>query len=181
MTDREAIEALAASAKNRLAADLGAEFADWLRDWPSEATRTVSPTGLPVLRHLRNSPELLRLEWRRTYTADEMEAAFLENYGWAELIGNRGPFACRTLLCGFLLLGPDTLYRRHRHAAEELYLPLSGTAQWWRDDGQWRTVPPGAVLHHPPWMPHATRTTAEPLLAMYLWRGEGLDVKSELL
>jgi len=181
MNDIEAIDGLAASVRGRLDTAFGEAFSDWLRDWPSGATRTVSPSVLPVLRHLRDSPELLRLEWRRTYDKAEMSPAFLENYGWAELIGKRGPIASTTLLCGFLLLGPETLYRRHRHAAEELYVPLSGTADWWRDGGGWRPVPPGQVVHHPPWLPHATRTGAEPMLALYLWRGEGLDAKSELL
>ena len=34
-----------------------------------------------------------------------------------------------TIAAGFLLLGPHTHYPRHSHAAEELYIPLAGTAE----------------------------------------------------
>ncbi len=177
----DAARGLLISVRRRLGGVLAPDRADWLHDWPPEPTRAVRPSRLPVLRHLTASPELLCLEWRQTYGVAEMGQAFLDNYGWAELIGRRGPIASMNMLCGFLLLGPKTLYRRHRHAAEELYVPLSGTAEWFREDGGWHAVPPGGVLHHPPWLPHATRTGAEPLLALYVWRGAGLDAKSELL
>ena len=175
-----AVAALLVSVRRHLAACLPPN-SDWLDGWPGEATRIVTPAARPVLRYLVTSPELRQLEWRQTYSEAEVGAEFLLNYAWAELIGTRGPFASTTMLAGFILLGPETLYRRHRHAAEELYLPLSGTADWWREDSGWVARPPGAPIHHPSSVVHATRTGAEPLLALYLWRGEGLSDKSELL
>jgi len=73
---------------------------------------------------------------------------------------------------GLLMLGSSTLYARHNHPAEEIYLPLAGTALWQRGDAPWRPVPPGRPIHHPPDLPHATRTGGAPLLALYFWRGE---------
>jgi hypothetical protein len=120
------------------------------------------------------------LEWRQTYTAREVGVEFLENYAWCEVLGSKGLQSVPRLACGFLLLGPETLYPRHRHAAEEIYLPLSGTALWQQGDGNWRRRAPGALIHHLSEEPHAMRTADAPLLALYLWRGADLSQHAHL-
>ena len=72
-----------------------------------------------------------------------MGVEFLKNYAWCEILGPEGLRSGLRIACGFLLLGPHTLYPRHRHAAEEIYLPLSGTAQWQQGDGNWRRARAG--------------------------------------
>ena len=102
---------------------------------------------------------------------------FLANYGYGVSLGPAERRA-RPLVddasasMGLLMLGPDVAYPRHRHPAEEIYSPLSGTAWWQRGDAPWRRVQPGTAIHHPPGLPHATRTGGDPLVALYLWRGE---------
>ena len=90
------------------------------------------------------------------------------------------PIACDGIACGFLILGPATHYPRHRHEAEEIYLPLSGTAAWQQGDAIWREQPPGTLIHHVSNEPHAMRTGAGPLLALYLWRSANLTQKARL-
>lgn len=106
------------------------------------------------------------------YTAQRMGADFVDRYGYVELVGPDRAFESRTLLVGFLLLGPHTLYPDHDHAAEEVYHVVSGRASWRRGDAPWRTELPGAVIHHAPHVPHAMRTGHEPLLALYCWMGD---------
>lgn len=106
------------------------------------------------------------------YTAQRMGSDFVDRYGYVELVGPERAFESRRLLVGFLLLGPHTLYPDHSHAAEEVYHVVSGRAFWRRGDGPWRTEPPGAVIHHAPYVPHAMRTGHEPLLALYCWMGD---------
>ncbi len=118
------------------------------------------------------------LEWRQTYTTQEVGLEFLKNYAWCEILGP--PRSNVRIACGFLLLGPETLYPRHRHTAEEIYLPLSGTAQWQQGDGNWRRRAPGELLHHLSEEPHAMRTADDPLLALYLWRGAALSQHAHL-
>ena len=120
------------------------------------------------------------LEWRQTYTAKEVGVEFLQNYAWCEILGPKARQPSLRIACGFLLLGPDTLYPRHRHAAEEIYLPLSGTAHWQQGDGNWRRRAPGALIHHLSEEPHAMRTADAPLLALYLWRGADLSGHAHL-
>jgi quercetin dioxygenase-like cupin family protein len=141
--------------------------------WWARAERLALPPVRPALAAL--APHLA---WTQNpnYRARPPHARFLHRYGYAVLFGRddpRAPPLVRhdNLAVGLLLLGPDNEYPRHRHPAEEIYLPLSGAALWQRGAEAWRTVAPGTPIHHPPDLPHATRTGAAPLLALYLWRG----------
>jgi hypothetical protein len=167
----------------------------FLADWPvANERRGVVPSALPVLHWLpetrADAPAFSRdlvndisraadsMAWRQTYTEADVGAAFLQNYGWSEIVGTSGPLASERIACGFLLLGPGTHYPRHRHEAEEIYVPLSGTASWLKGDGRWRERSPGTVIHHASNEPHAMRTGVRPLLALYLWRSADLRQKA---
>jgi len=169
----------------------------FLSEWPSTRVGRHDPPGsLPVLRWLpaaaEHTPPFGRslaaaliqhasaLAWRQSYSKQEADARFLDNYGWVELIGRRGLIESEKLACGFLLLGPDTLYPTHRHEAEEVYLPLSGAASWQQGQEPWREWAPGTLIHHESEEPHAMRTGPDPLLALYLWRGGGLARSARL-
>jgi hypothetical protein len=119
------------------------------------------------------------LMWRQTYAAGDVGDAFLRNYGYAEILGVKS-IPRRRVACGFLILGPSTLYPRHRHEAEEIYIPLRGTARWEQGDAVWRERRPGAVIHHASDEPHSMQTGAEPLLALYIWRSEQLNQQARL-
>jgi Dimethlysulfonioproprionate lyase len=157
------------------------------------AARAANGAALPVLRHWPLALELARtgaaapaVPWLETlapalgwtqnpnYRANPPNPDFLANYGYAQLAG---PPAVPTLLetetCAFglLLLGPGLVYPAHRHPAVELYLPLT-PGDWQRGAEPWRAVPSAAPIHHPSGIPHATRSGAGPLLALYLWQGD---------
>jgi hypothetical protein len=126
------------------------------------------------------------LAWRQTYgqadvAAGAIEASFLDRYGWCEVLGPRAASRSDRMACGFLLLGPQTCYPSHRHEPEELYLPLSGSAAWRQRDGDWQQRLPGTLIHHASFEAHAMHTDADPLLALYLWRGGNLHAKASLL
>ncbi|HEY3686284.1 MAG TPA: dimethylsulfonioproprionate lyase family protein [Streptosporangiaceae bacterium] len=151
--------------------------------------------ALPVLGHL---PEAMRIagggaaadlaaaldpllplvRWGQSpaYVADPPNAAFLAGYGHATLLGSptAHPVAVdpsARVAFGLLLLGPGVHYPAHRHPADEVYLPLT-PARWSTGTGADAVRPPGTPLHHPPGHPHAMRTGATPLLALYIWRGD---------
>jgi hypothetical protein len=171
-------------------------LAPFLADWPSTSPqRTITASPLPVLRWL---PEITRdaapfgfdlvaaifraapsLAWRQTYAAEDLDRAFLDNYGWSEILGaGNGALASERIACGLLILGPSTHYPCHRHEAEEIYLPLSGTAAWQQGDAAWQERAPGTLIHHAREEPHAMRTGGSPLLALYLWRSDNLAQKA---
>jgi len=175
----------------------GPEAQAFLGDWPRELTaRPTDARSLPVVAALQGlsryaAPRTLalveaiaalasELDWRQTYKLADFGERFLENYGFSEWIGQRGPFASDTIAFGVLLLGPETEYPAHSHEAEELYLPLAGRA-WWRSGASnCRLRAPGTWIHHSPWVTHAMRTAREPLLAAYLWRAGDLTAKSRI-
>jgi len=119
-----------------------------------------------------------RLHWGQTYAASDFGQDFLDGYGWVELFGTRGHFANDVVAGGFLLLGPGISYPDHHHVAEEIYIPLTGGAQWRKGEGGFVRRAADEVIHHPSNVNHAMRTGPEPLLALYLWRGGPLAQKS---
>jgi quercetin dioxygenase-like cupin family protein len=176
-----------------------AELDTFLRDWPKNdaGVRPGPAAALPALRWL---PSILAqapaaaaaltgeleasarsLRWRQTYPADRVSPEFLDNYAWTELLGLSGEVPSPQLLAGFLILGPHTDYPRHAHEAEEIYVPLSGTAGWWKTSAGWRERLPLEIVHHAPNEAHAMRTAEQPLLALYLWHGAGLERKAHLV
>ena len=172
------------------------EAAPFLSDWPEPVDRRVCPPSqlevcdwLERLAPPAKTADLVAalvaaapmLQWRQTYTSADFGADFLKSYGWTEFIGLRGPIPSSSLACGVLLLAPGLTYPPHAHQAEELYLPLSGVAEWQMGDADFATVQPGQVIHHAPWVPHAMRCGAEPMVALYLWRGGDLAAKSVIL
>ena len=172
------------------------EAAAFLADWPEVAERRpMVAASLPVcdwILRLRATEVLAdvvaalqrvaaELSWRQTYGAGDFGADFLQGYGWSEFIGLRGPVPSETIACGVLMLAPGISYPSHAHAAEEVYLPIAGVAEWQKGAGNYAAVPVGQAIYHPSWMPHAMRTGDQPLAALYLWRGGDLAAKSVIL
>lgn len=177
-------------------ARFGPQVADFVAPWPDVLPeRQIDAAPLTCLRHLdacaanaeggAGEPvaRLLadrgqRLHWGQTYTAADFGQAFIDRYGWLELVGTRGHFEHGEVACGFLVLGPNVHYPDHHHEAEEIYIPLTGGTLWSKDGGSLVRRATGEVIHHPSNISHAMKTEGEPLLALYLWRGGPLAAKS---
>ena len=184
----------------------GPELTAFFSAWPPDgAVRSsavqplaahASARSVPVLQWLPHiaagdgfAADLLRclvetaplLAWRQTYGLTDVAADFLQRYAYTELVGPEAPLSSAHIACGFLLLGPDTFYPRHRHPAEEIYVTLSGNARWLQGDAVWREHPAGRVSHHRSDETHAMQTGIQPLLALYMWRGRDLDQKARLV
>ncbi len=131
------------------------------------------PQALPVLGHLPSvamRPELASLPW--TDGGFSLPAAIKGRNAYAELIGPEGPVVSAKCRFGLYLQAPDCLYPPHSHAAEELYLLISGPVEWQLDDSTPFTPPGSGLVHHLPWQKHAMRTGASPLLALWAWLGD---------
>lgn len=162
-------------------------------DWRMPA-RPLAPKGLVCLAHLDRAARIAGAEakplarllqehrgafrWGQTYTETDFGKKFIDNYGWLEVFGTRGHFDNRKIAGGLLILGPGIVYPDHHHVAEEIYIPLTGGADWRMGDGAFRRREAGEIIHHPSSMNHAMRTGEEPLLALYLWRGGPLAARS---
>lgn len=91
---------------------------------------------------------------------------------FAELIGPNGMIVNANCRVGLFLQCARTIYPAHEHAAEELFLVLSGTALWQRNllNSTWHS--PGSFVHHASWESHAMTSEAEPMLAVWCWIGD---------
>ena len=164
-------------------------------DW-AMPVRPLEPQSIPCVRHLDRvieiAPERAKplahmladhrdvLRWGQTYGEADFDRTFLDNYGWLEVFGTRGHFANDAAAGGLLILGPGIVYPDHHHVAEEIYIPLTGGTGWRKGDGAFQIRQAGEVIHHPSNINHAMKTGAEPLLALYLWRGGPLAANSPI-
>lgn len=114
------------------------------------------------------------LEWRLTYTAEEVGQHFLDHYGWFELAGPQGHFITHQtrITVGYWGTGLD--YPRHQHLAEELYTIVSGRALFQTDGEPDEELGAEGTRLHTSHQPHALNTADSPLLVLVFWRGEGL-------
>lgn len=112
-----------------------------------------------------------QLHWARSqsYTDAALGDGFAANYGWCHIIGPGGFFPGDDFLLGLLMLGPHRHYRDHFHPAPELYWPLTPHSSWKQGEGTFAEKPAGTMIWHQPNEVHATRTAAQPLLAVWAW------------
>lgn len=104
------------------------------------------------------------------YPPGAMDPGFVAGHAFASLVGAGAPYAAGDFDFGLFLIAPNVLYRDHRHAAPELYAPLTGPHGWRFWPGAPLVVKPA---HQPvwndPWAPHLTRTGPVPFLCLYAW------------
>lgn len=121
------------------------------------------------------APAAPLFQWRQNpnYSMADMGANFMAGYGYVEFAGPKDAlFHAPDVRVGLLLLGAGLHYPLHAHPAEEVYHPLTDGALWRRGQEEWRAVPAGQAIHHPPMVPHETKTADRTLLALYCWIGD---------
>jgi len=183
-------EALRAFALNHANPQL-APFKSALRDW-GDAWRAVAPAQLAVADLLTaalrdcdpGARDLLRafvehnpqLHWEQSYRREEglVPERMLDGYGFAEIIGLRGPFVSDRIRAGIAIWGPDIDYPQHRHQAQEAYILLSGAAQFQFAECPPQTRRAGDVVFVSSNLSHGFRTGERSLVVCYLWRGGDL-------
>lgn len=161
-------------------------------DWPDDLQFSDRPAvAQPVIAHIQANPGTARgeslalrdallvlvpyVEWRLTYTEEEVGTDFLQRYGWFELAGPDGHFLSQSVRMTVGYWGPNLDYGRHQHGPEELYTVVSGCADFIADGMPTLTLGPGDTRLHTSNQPHAMQTTDQPILAFVLWRGDGLN------
>lgn len=111
-----------------------------------------------------------------SYLATPPSPSFADNYGYAVICGpQNGPPTLMTdseIAFGLMFLGPRTHYPLHHHPADEVYYPLTGPSSWQAGASSWQSRQAGEIIHHPPWVPHATLSADRPLVLLYVWTGD---------
>lgn len=144
-----------------------------------EPNTAVALNGLPQAADLGGALPIARtiaelsnaLDWRTSRAMQFLDLT-RDRHAYVELGGPDGMFHCDDIRVGVYFQSADTVYPIHFHQAEEFYLVVAGTADWQKDDASFAPQPPGTLIHHLPMQHHATTTTGEPLLALWIWSGD---------
>lgn len=124
--------------------------------------------------NLRRAIERARphLNWStyNLYPRAEIGERWPKAHAMVSLIGGGGFIPADDFELGLFLMAPRTLYRDHRHAAPELYVPFTGP-HWWRFEpgGAWIEMPAHAPVWNEPNVIHATLVRDVPFLCLYGW------------
>jgi dimethylpropiothetin dethiomethylase len=89
-----------------------------------------------------------------------------------EILGPQGLFQSDSVSLGIILLAPGVMYPTHKHAAEELYLVLSGHLHWYLDEQSVGTRHSGEFVCHKPWQRHAMTNGPKASLLFWGWTGD---------
>ncbi len=104
------------------------------------------------------------------YPRDQIGEAFPNNHAATSILGEDAPLFARDFDLGLFLIAPDILYRDHKHAAPELYAPLTGPHGWRFGPEAPLVIKPA---HHPVWnpphRPHLTKVGPVPFLCLFGW------------
>jgi mannose-6-phosphate isomerase-like protein (cupin superfamily) len=154
--------------------------------------RRVESVQLPVADLLANTPQdcdpaardLLQafvdhnrqLHWEQSYRREDglVPERMLDGYGFAEIIGLRGPVVSDRIRAGLAIWGPDIDYPQHHHQAQEAYILLAGSARFQFADSPPEIRRAGDVVFVASNRLHGFRTQAEWLVVCYLWQGGDL-------
>lgn len=169
-------------------------IANWSVVWNEVATNDLPATGFLQpslsLTHAEThalaalfEAERANLKWEQSYSkADGVVGEdMLSGYGFAEVIGKRGPFVSDDVRAGIGVWGPNIDYPLHRHEAEEVYIVLAGSARFQLGDGDNAASEvrrAADVVHVPSMLTHGFATLEEPLVVFYIWRAGDLREKS---
>jgi hypothetical protein len=114
----------------------------------------------------------VRLEWITYdfYPLDQIGVDFANGHAYASIMGGDSPFVADDFDLGIFLIAPGVLYRDHRHAAPELYAPLTGPHGWRFGTGRPLMVKPAhQPVWNPPYQPHLTKVGRVPFLCLFVW------------
>jgi hypothetical protein len=103
------------------------------------------------------------------YPPDAIGPSFPKAHAFAGLVGEHRMIAAEDFAFGLFLIAPRVLYRDHRHAAPELYAPLTGPTRWRFDCGAWESREAGEPVWNEPHRVHATVVERVPFLCFYAW------------
>jgi hypothetical protein len=97
-------------------------------------------------------------------------AEFMQGHAYASIIGEEASIAAVEYDFGLFLIAPHVLYRDHRHAAPELYAPLTGPHGWrFGPDTPLLIKQPHEPVWNPAHQPHMTKVGPMPFLCFFGW------------
>lgn len=107
------------------------------------------------------------------YPVEQIGPDFGRAHAYVSLVGEEALIKAQGFDFGLFLIAPHVLYRDHRHAAAELYMPLTGPHCWRFGPDQPVAIRPAHVpVWNPSMQPHMTKVGAVPFLCFFGWTGD---------
>lgn len=106
-----------------------------------------------------------QLNWVRRRGPERQTTEFAHGHANAVLI--RSDDSESDVVVGISLLAPHVRYPDHHHPPEEVYIVLS-PGEWRQGHETWHEPGVGNIVHNPPGVVHAMRSSDAPLLALWL-------------
>lgn len=149
--------------------------------WLTPALQALSVTHPGLGAAIANASAALEWITYDGYPRQEIGESFATGHAYAALRGESAPFAADDFDVGLFLIAPGTLYRDHRHAAPELYAPLTGPHGWRFGVGRPLMIKPAhAPVWNPPHQPHLTKVGPVPFLALFVWTRDVAEIAQVL-
>ncbi|MCB2136985.1 MAG: hypothetical protein KDE08_13730 [Rhodobacteraceae bacterium] len=136
-----------------------------------DATLTALEDTHPALSGaIRAAAPLLHWVTYDDYPPEEIGPDFRMGHAFASLVGGGAPIPADDYDLGLFLIAPHVFYRDHRHAAPELYAPLTGPHGWrFGPDMPLISRPAHQPVWNEPFAPHATKVGPIPFLCIFGW------------
>lgn len=112
------------------------------------------------------------LSWRcyDRYPRQAIGEAFASGHAFASILGEDGAIPAEDFALGLFTIKPGVFYRDHRHAAPELYVPLTGPHGWRFAPGDKLTWKPAHLpIWNEPFQSHAIKVGLIPFLCIFGW------------
>ena len=127
----------------------------------------LGSTDALVQAFLHASPDA---KWRETCKGTDIGDDFMDRFVCYCLIGAGGAYGSKAFSSYVVYMPPGLWYPRHHHPAEELYLVLTGEAEFQMDGTPNRTLRARDSAFHPSKRAHAMQTKDHPVMAYVVWR-----------
>ena len=137
--------------------------------------KTACPATKPLVDQLLSARDAVA--WFQVYKPDDLVGkGKIDRMAVSLLAGPGAAFDPEHGRMRFYFLRDGVEYAPHAHAPREIYAILSGTARYWNEVSGWSTYGPGDVIYTPAHRWHAMTTCNEPVLILWAWIGEDLNL-----
>jgi hypothetical protein len=136
----------------------------------------LSLNPLPIAEKINKVMPLI--DWHHSGMSDgRIRPEISDHMATAELIGPDGMIFCETVRVGLFAQSANLDYVTRKHAAEESFVMIGGSAYWHADDTTPRLCKSGDMIYHSSNTPHSSVTRDEPFIAAWRWTGDiGYDL-----
>lgn len=133
-------------------------------------TKLVSKKYAALQDAIRTACEAVH--WRETYKNTDIGDKFMDQFGCYCIIGENAPFSSNAIRLFMVYMPSHLYYPWHNHPAEEIYMVVSGSAVFRRENCPDEILLEGDTSFHASNQPHAMETMEELVLCLVAWRDD---------